>query len=72
MPTVVKKEALTLLLLVVAVDAVFIAVYFMAGLLNASSGAKLTFTVVWTFITLAVVIRGLSRIRMVRGRRKPR
>ena len=72
MPTVVKKEALTLLLMVVAVDAVFIAVYFMAGLRNASSGAKLTFTVVWTLSTVAVVIRGLSRIRMVRGRRKPR
>jgi hypothetical protein len=71
-PTVVQKEALTLLLMVVAVDAVFIAAYFMAGLRSASSGAKLTFTVVWTLATVAVVIRGLSRIRMVRGRRKPR
>jgi hypothetical protein len=72
MPTGVKKEALTLLLMVVAVDAVFIAVYFITGLRNASSGAKLTFTVVWTIITLAVVIRGLSRIRTVRVERKAR
>jgi hypothetical protein len=72
MPTGVKKEALTLLLMVVAVDAVFIAVYFITGLRNASNGAKLTFTVVWTIITLAVVIRGLSRIRTVRVERKAR
>jgi hypothetical protein len=72
MPTGVKKEALTLLLMVVAVDAVFIAVYFATGLRDASSAAKLTFTVVWTVITFVVVVRGLSRIRTVRVRRKSR
>jgi hypothetical protein len=72
MPPGVKKEALTLLLVVVAVDAVFIAVYFITGLRNASSGVKVTFTVVWTIITLAVVIRGLSRIRTVRVERNAR
>lgn len=71
-PTGVKKEAFVLLLMVVLVDAVFIAVYFVTGLRDASSAVKLTFTVVWTIITLAVVIRGLSRIRTVRVRRKSR
>jgi hypothetical protein len=72
MPTGVKKEALTLVFVVVAVDAVFIAVYFVTGLRGASGGVKLAFTVVWTIITLAVVIRGLSRIRTVRVERKAR
>jgi hypothetical protein len=71
-PTGVKQEAFTLLLLVVAVDAVFIAVYFITGLRDASSPAKLIFTVVWTILTLAVVIRGISRIRTVRVGRKSR
>jgi hypothetical protein len=65
----VKREALVLVGLVVVVDAIFIAVYFMAGIEWASYGAKIAFTVVWTVITLAVVIRGLTRIRSARVKR---
>jgi hypothetical protein len=65
-PTPVRKEVLTLLLVVVVVDALFIAFYFVAGLRDSSSEAKLTFTIIWTILTLAVVIRALSRIKMVR------
>jgi hypothetical protein len=68
----VRKEALTILLIVVLVDAVFIGVYFLADLRDASDVVKLVFTAVWTIITLAVVIRGLSRIRMARVHRKSR
>jgi hypothetical protein len=71
MLTTVKSEALTLAVWVLAVDAIFIGVYFIAGLRDASSVVKLAFTAVWTVTTLAVVIRGLSRIRIARAGRKP-
>ena len=62
----VKREALVLVGLVLAVDAIFIAVYFAAGIEPASDSVKIAFTVVWTVINLAVVIRGLTRIRSAR------
>jgi hypothetical protein len=65
----VKQEALVLVGLVVVVDAIFIGVYFVAGIEWASDGVKIAFTVVWTVITLAVVIRGLNRIRTARVNR---
>ncbi len=52
--------------LVLAVDALFIGVYFGAGIERASDTVKIAFTVVWTVINLAVVIRGLTRIRAAR------
>ncbi len=68
----VKREALVLVGLVLAVDAIFIAVYFGAGIEGASDSLKIAFTVVWTIITLAVVIRGLTRIRSARASRPSR
>lgn len=67
----VKGEALTLVLAVLAVDAVFVAIYFLAHLGHASDAIKVAFTAAWTLVTLAVVIRGLSRIRTARVHRKP-
>lgn len=64
-----KREALALVGLVLAVDAVFVAAYFVAGGRHASGGPKLGFTIVWTLVTLAVVSRGLSRIRAARVER---
>ena len=51
---------------VLLVDAVFAAAYFVADLRNTSDPWKLGFTVAWTLATLAVVLRGLSRIRRLR------
>lgn len=51
---------------VLLVDVVFAAAYFAAGLRNTTDTAKLAFTVAWTLVTLAVVLRGLSRIRRLR------
>jgi hypothetical protein len=59
----VKREALVLVGLVLAVDAIFIGVYFGAGIERASDSVKVGFTLVWTAMNLAVVIRGLTRIR---------
>ncbi|MGI8817689.1 MAG: hypothetical protein ACR2HW_00985 [Gemmatimonadales bacterium] len=68
----VKQEALVLVALVLVVDALFIAVYFGAGIERASDSVKIAFTVVWTAINLIVVIRGLSRIRSARVNRPDR
>jgi hypothetical protein len=51
--------------LVLLVDAIFGAAYFL-GNLRTSDPAKLAFTALWTLVTLAVVIRGLSRVRKAR------
>jgi hypothetical protein len=64
-----RREVLGLVLVVLAVDAVFIAGYFLARLPAASDPVKLTFTAVWTLVTLGIVIRGLARVRSARLRR---
>jgi hypothetical protein len=62
----VRREVLTLIVLVIAVDLVFIAGYFLARLERSSGAVKLGFTVLWTLATLGVVIRGLTRVRRAR------
>jgi hypothetical protein len=61
-----KRELLWLIGGVLLVDAVFVAIYFLADLRTTTDTAKVAFTAVWTLVTLAVVLRGLSRIRRVR------
>jgi membrane protein DedA with SNARE-associated domain len=62
----VRREALVLVALVLLVDAVFVAGYFLGRVQVSSDVTKLIFTVVWTAATLAVVVRGLTRIRTAR------
>ena len=62
----VRREVLILVGLVVMIDVVFIAAYFLGGIDRSSDQMKLLFTVVWTVITLVVVLRGLLRIRRAR------
>ena len=52
--------------LVLAVDAVAIGAYFVAGIGRAAPGTRLAFTVVWMLATLLVVLVGLTRIRRAR------
>lgn len=66
----VRREALTLIGLVLLVDAVFVAIYFLAGVRGTSAMIKLAFTALWTLLTLLVVIRGLSRVRKARMNRR--
>ena len=63
----VRREALVLVGLVLAVDAVFIGAYFLAGVARAGDAGKVAFTVAWTAITLLIVLRGLTRIRSIRA-----
>ena len=62
----VRREVLILVGLVVVIDVVFIAAYFLGGIDRSSDQMKLLFTVVWTVVTLVVVLRGLLRIRQAR------
>ncbi|HEX7337697.1 MAG TPA: hypothetical protein VF252_10855 [Gemmatimonadales bacterium] len=68
-PVSLRREVVGLVLAVVALDAVFVAIYFLAGLHHASSQIKVAFTTLWTLATLGVVIRGLSRVRRARVHR---
>jgi hypothetical protein len=65
----VRREVLTLVGLVLLVDALFIGGYFALGIGRASWGLKLGYTIVWTCIVLVVVLRSLARIRAERIRR---
>ena len=66
-----RREVLLLVAVVVVVDLLFIAAYFLAGVAHSSDQMKLLFTVVWTVITLVIVLRGLLRIRQARVPRGP-
>lgn len=61
-----RREVLFLVLLVLLVDAVFVAAYFLARVGSTSDTMKVAFTTVWTLVTLGLVIRGLSRVRSAR------
>ena len=63
-----KRELFLLLATVLAVDALFIAGYFLLHLDAAGDPAKMGYTAAWTAVTLLVVLRGLTRIRSLRGR----
>lgn len=62
-----RREIVTLVILVLVVDGLFIGGYFAAGLVHSSAAAKLGYTAIWTLVTLVVVLRGLSRIRAIRA-----
>jgi hypothetical protein len=61
-----RREVLLLLALVLALDAVFVAIYFLGHVRGASDTSKVVFTAVWTLATLVLAVRGLSRIRSAR------
>lgn len=63
----VKREVISLVVLVLIVDGLFIAGYFAAGLAHASAVAKIVYTGGWTVVTMLVVLRGLARIRALRA-----
>ena len=63
-----KREVLRLVGLVLLVDGVFVAGYVIAGLASATANLALGYTIAWTGVTLAVVLRGLGRVRAARLR----
>lgn len=70
-----RKLLLTMVALVVVLDAVMIAIRYALGIANKSSRVQVGFVVVWILATLAIVVPYLKRIRQLRdaaiGRRRP-
>lgn len=66
MRSTARREILLLVAMVLVVDLVFVAAYFVAKLQTSSDSVKLGFTALWTLATLGVVIRGLTRLRKAR------
>jgi hypothetical protein len=61
-----RREVLLLVAMVLVVDLLFIAAYFVARLQTRADSVKLGFTALWTLATLGIVIRGLTRLRKTR------
>jgi hypothetical protein len=70
-----RKLLLTMALLVVALDAVAIWIYHVAGIALRPNQIQTGFVVVWTLATLGIVAVYMRRIRRLRdaaiGRRRP-
>ena len=69
-PGTLRREVLALVGLVLLADVLFIAAYFLFDLAARPAPTRLGFTVAWTLVTLAIVLRGLARIRAGRLRRR--
>ena len=67
-----RRAVLELVVLVVLVDVVFVAIYYGADLAHTARSVTLGYTVLWTAATLAVVLRGLGRVRAERLRLRSR
>ena len=63
-----RREVAILIGLVLAVDAVAIALWLFTGIRRTGPQVQLAFTIGWTVATLAVVIVSLRKIRLLRGR----
>ena len=65
-----RRHLLEMIALVVVLDAVTIGIYYAVGMKSRSPKVQLAFTAVWTALTLAVVLRGMGRVRAARLGRK--
>ena len=66
----VRTAVLRLVVSVVALDAVAIAVYYLADIPLRPTSIRYPFFGAWMLLTLAVVLVGLHRIRIARVRRR--
>lgn len=67
--TRVQKATLTLVGLVLAIDALAIGAYFLFDLARASEQVRLGFVAAWTGVTLVVVLTQIRRIREAQAER---
>jgi len=69
-----RKTLLTMVVLVVVLDAVVIGVYYVLGIPSRSSQVQMAFVGAWVLATLAIVVVYMKRIRQIRdaaiGRRR--
>jgi hypothetical protein len=64
-----RRQLMILVGSVVALDLAAGGLYYALDIKDAASRTQMIFAGVWTVATLAVVLRGLSRVRAARGRR---
>ena len=69
-----RRRALTrevglLVGLVLLVDGIFVGLYYTLRLATAAPSVRLACTLLWTALTLVIVLRALGRIRRIRARR---
>ena len=64
-----RKHVLTLLVAVVALDALMVAAYYGFHVRDRLEKTQMTFVAVWVVLTLIVVTTIMKRIRQVRRRR---
>jgi hypothetical protein len=64
-----RSAVLRLVLSIVVLDAVAIAIYYVAGIPRQPVPAQYLFLGVWLVLTLIVVLAGLQRVRAARVRR---
>jgi hypothetical protein len=62
------RELLRLVVVVLLIEAGFIALDLLTPLRSASAIVKLGYTALWTGVTLVAVLRGLARMRAIRRR----
>ena len=67
-PVDARRAMLHMIALVVLLDVAAIALYHFTSLGHSRGNARIAFVVVWTLLTLAIVLTGLRRIRAARGR----
>jgi hypothetical protein len=65
----IRKHLLVMVALILAIDAIAIALFSTLGIDEAPRNRKVLFTAAWTVATLIVVLNGLWRIRLERSRR---
>ena len=61
-----RKLLLTMVVLVVVLDAIAVGTYYAFDLGRRANQVQMAFVVVWTMLTLAVVLVFLHRIRLMR------
>jgi hypothetical protein len=64
-----RAAVLRLAIGVIVLDAVAIAVYYLADIALRSPSVRYPFFGAWTILTLAIVLPGLHNIRLARSRR---
>ncbi len=69
-----RRRALTrevglLVGLVLLMDGIFVGLYYVLHIATATPLVRLGYTILWTALTLVIVLRALARIRTLRTRR---
>jgi len=65
----IRKHLMIMVALILAIDAIAIALFSALDIGDAPRRTKTVFTAAWTIVTVAAVLNGLYRIRLARNAR---